>query len=164
MGPIAMDYGLEKEIWTTADFEQMGWHDSHVFAVAFRPEDFELWIDLDYVFEWVKPDNGGTYFRFWVSPCTMVFKNIHDLKFDLDSMGDLEIVDVRRENPKRPRNAKHIGAALEWAWDIECQEGLISVTSIGFEQYVRKAPQLILQQKLELNLRGGISFGREMVR
>jgi hypothetical protein len=48
-------YTIQKPVWTEADFEQMGWHDVHIHAVAFRPEIFELWLDIDYIFGWVDP-------------------------------------------------------------------------------------------------------------
>jgi hypothetical protein len=76
---------IEKPVWTEADFEQMGWHDVHVHAVAFRPQIFELWLDMDYIFRWVDPHDGETHYSFWVAPATLVFENVYDLKFDIES-------------------------------------------------------------------------------
>jgi hypothetical protein len=78
-------HSLEKAVWAEADFEQMGWHDVHVHAFAFRPEIFELWLDIDYIFSWVDPHGGETHYSFWVAPATLAFENVYDLKFDIES-------------------------------------------------------------------------------
>ena len=52
---MKQEYKLEKWIWTEADFDVMGWHDSQIHATAFFPEDFELVLDIDYIFDWVHP-------------------------------------------------------------------------------------------------------------
>lgn len=48
------DYQLEKYLWTEEDFNQMGWHDSNIYAIAFG-ENFEFKLDIDYIFQWVHP-------------------------------------------------------------------------------------------------------------
>src|SRR5260221_10243754 len=75
-------YELEKWIWTEQDFEEMGWHDCHIYAVAFLPETFEFVLDLDYICKWVNPKPPAENFSFWVSPATLVFENVHDLELD----------------------------------------------------------------------------------
>jgi hypothetical protein len=82
---MKQEYAVEKWIWTEADFEVMGWHDSQIHAMAFFPEEFELVFDIDYIFEWIDPQPNETYYKFWIAPATLVFKNIHDVEFDIDS-------------------------------------------------------------------------------
>ena len=38
-------------------------------------------------------------FQVWISPCTLIFENAYDIKFDIESSGGLDIGDVTRDNP-----------------------------------------------------------------
>ena len=58
-----------KGIWTDSDFGQMGWHDSRFYSLEFPGVNNEISLDLDYIFEWVKQENGE--FLFWVSLCIL---------------------------------------------------------------------------------------------
>jgi hypothetical protein len=154
------EYQLEKWLWTEADFEQMGWHDSHIHAVAFLPEQFEVAFDIDYVLQWVQPSEDQ-YYRFWVAPATLVFENVHHLKVDLEPFDAVEIADLHREDPQRPINADYISRDTEWRWRIETHQGDISLRSIGYKQYFRRPPVFGTSQSLDLVARGGFSFERE---
>ena len=52
-----------RAVWSDADFEQMGWHDATVWAVAFLATDpretldssGELALDIDYIVQWIEP-------------------------------------------------------------------------------------------------------------
>jgi hypothetical protein len=156
-------YKLEKWIWTEADFDVMGWHDSQIHGLAFLPDGFELAFDIDYVFEWLDPQLNETYFRFWVAPATLVFKNVHDVELSIDSYNaQLEIDDIKREDESPPTNAEYIGKDTEWLWTIECQEGEIRFRSVGYEQFIRAAPQLTYSQKVDRKT-SGVSFARSRV-
>ena len=153
-------YQLTKSLWTEEDFDTMGWHDSLIYAISFG-DNFQLLFDIDYIFKWVL--TGKTY-HFWVSPCTLVFENVWDLKLDLECSGiEIEIDDVTRENPQRPKNADHIGRDIEMDWFIETQQGTISFKSIGYKQYVRQLPRYLSTQTIERTERGGISFETKAV-
>ncbi|HEX3314722.1 MAG TPA: hypothetical protein VHR72_07500 [Gemmataceae bacterium] len=155
-------YTLEKPVWTDADYEQMGWHDAHVHAMAFRPELFEFWLDLDYIFQWVHPEGDEKYFRFWVAPVTLVFTNVRDLAFDIESYdGGLSVQSFGRSEPTKPRNADYIPQQTEWFWRLECNEGEITLRSVGYSQFTRHPPVLLQAQQLTFEDRGGISFNRD---
>ena len=77
-------YEIEKAIWTEIDFDQMGWHDVHIHAVAFRPDTYELLLDIDYMFAWVNPEKEEKHYTFWMSPCTLVFSNVHTFKAEIE--------------------------------------------------------------------------------
>jgi hypothetical protein len=148
-------YKLEKSLWTEEDFDVMGWHDCHIHAISFR-DNFDLLFDIDYIFKWVTHQK---YFDFWVSPCTLVFENVYDIRFDLSySTGGIEIDDITRETPSVPKNAEHIGRGLEFTWSIQLQEGLIDFKSVGYKQYVRKLPVCQREQYFDLEERNGVSF------
>jgi hypothetical protein len=153
-------YILERWLWTEADFEQMGWHDSYIHAVAFLPEQFEVAFDIDYILQWVQPSEDQ-YCRFWVAPATLVFENIHDLKLDLEPFEAVEIADLHRDDPKRPINAEYIGRDTEWRWRIETHQGDITLRAIGYKQHFRRQPIFTRSQSLDLAARGGFSFGRD---
>jgi hypothetical protein len=155
-------YKLEKCVWTECDFEIMGWHDSHVYAIAFSPEKFEIIFDIDYIFEWIHPKPDEKYFSFWVSPATLIFENSYDIELHIESYnGGLEIDSIKREHVGMPINAQFIGKDKEWIWTIECQEGEIKFRSSGYKQYVRAEPRLG-GQTLDLEKRE-TSFQRRLI-
>ena len=146
-----------KPVWTDADLDVMSFHDVHVRAFCADPESYELLMDLDYLFQWVAPGEGETYFRFWVAPVTLVFENVHDVRLDLkSSQGDIEIAKLHREEGTLTPN----GLFTEHRYRFECQEGELSLIATGFRMYVRSPPVLVSTQSLTLQARGGIGFGR----
>ncbi|MDQ6785521.1 MAG: hypothetical protein M3033_01695 [Acidobacteriota bacterium] len=152
-------YKVEKWIWTDADFEQMNWHDTRVYAVAFAADAYEIIFDIDYIFEWIHPTKGETYFRFWIAPATLVFENVYDIEMNL-SETDFELDFVERKEPRKPKNAEFINRETEWLWLLEAQRGSIGFHSAGYKQYIRKNPVFGQAQSLEMDERGGISFHR----
>ncbi len=160
MALISKSYQLEKSVWTDVDFESMGWHDCMIYAFCFG-ENNQLLLDIDYIFKWVQT---GKTFKFWVSPCTFVFQNVYDIEFQIDGCsGGLEIDNINRKNPQRPKNADFIKIETEYDWNIETQQGSISFKSVGYKQYVRQKPKFINGQHLKLKYRGGVSFVTEIM-
>ena len=157
---MAEKYELEKWVWTESDFEQMGWHDARIHAIAFLPDSFEFVLDIDYILRWVRPGESETHYKFWVAPATLVFDNVHDLRIDLEPYAGVEIQDIRREDPQEPKNAEYVGRDTEWRWVIEAQEGEISLRAAGYKQYFRSEPVFGSQQSLDVGIRGGFSFHR----
>lgn len=155
------EYEMEKWIWTDANFEQMGWHDSPIYAFAFLAESNEFVLDIDYILRWVEPAQDETHFNFWVSPATLVFENAYDVKFDLKTRYGIriDIQDIDRRNP-RVLEAGLLAGTNEWRWVIEAQEGEISLDATGYKQYFRKKPFLQREQALEMDARNGVSFYR----
>jgi hypothetical protein len=155
MTETSNSYQLDKSIWTEDDFETMGWHDSFIYAFSFG-ENYQFLLDIDYIFKWVE---AGKKYKFWISPCTLVFENAYDIVIDIESSsGGLDIDDIIRENPKRPKNADLIKRETEFDWTIETQQGSISFKSVGYKQYVRQTPKLLSSQFIGLTDRGGVSF------
>jgi hypothetical protein len=153
-------YVLEKWTWTEADFDEMGWHDSYVHAVAFLPERFEIAFDIDYILKWVEPSEDE-YYRFWVAPATLVFENIHEVKLDIEPGDGVEIAGIHRDEPRRPINAEHIARETEWRWRIETQQGDITLRAVGYKQHFRRAPVCGKSQSLDEATRGVFSFRRD---
>jgi len=122
---------LGKAVWTQSDFVQMGWHDVHIHAIAFATSEYELILDIDYLFAWVEPDPPSEYFTFWMSPCTLIFRNVHSFTARIEWGLGLEIGHVSCEEVGRPKNADIIKEDIEWKWLFECQEGEFCFHSTG---------------------------------
>ncbi|WP_444918337.1 hypothetical protein [Microbulbifer sp. JMSA003] len=115
-------------------------------------------IDLDYIFQWIHPREGETYFKFWVAPVTMVFENAYNILLDVESrQGELEVADLHMVNERKTKN----GRFDEYDFRFDCQEGEFKISATGFKMYVRKAPILQGGKALNYKLRGGIDFSRE---
>lgn len=148
-----------KWIWTDEDFNEMQWHDVRVHAMAFVPENHELVLDIDYVFEWM-PQGEGKKFLFSISPATLVFENVYNIRIDLEMDGDIDIDLIERKDPGTARNAQYTDNKQEWTWTVECHTGEIEFRGAGFKQYIRREP--VVQDKLRFSMdeRGGHSFIR----
>jgi hypothetical protein len=150
-------YELEKPVWDDSDFDVMGWHDARIWSMLANTDEFEFLIDLDYIFKWVHPGEGETYFRFWVAPVTMVFENAHTVRIDIESqLGEIEVADLYREAEEPTRT----GESVQHTYRFDCQEGELSLKATGFKMFVRQAPVLLQRQTLSLQERKGISFSR----
>lgn len=150
-------FKLEKTIWDDSDFDVMGWHDATIWSTVANPDEFEFLVDLDYIFKWVQPTEGETYFKFWVAPVTMIFENAHNVSVEIESeQGTIEVANFHRENPRLTLNGK----LTQYTYRFECQEGNVSLTATGFKMYVRRAPQLLQYQSFGLKERKGVRFGR----
>jgi hypothetical protein len=144
-------YELERTVWSEEDFASMGWHDCWIHALSFTAAG-ELVFDLDYILELVESEQGETYYRFWISPATLIVRDVDEVVFDLDAeWTGWQIFDFSREEKSGKKQL----------WKLECIEGVISFRAEGFEQFVRSAPILCDEQKLDLDEREGISFSQQ---
>lgn len=152
-------YSLEKWVWSDEDFHLMNWHDVNIHAIGVALTQWQLFLDIDYIFRWVKPVPTETHFQFWVAPATLVFENVSDLKinFDVGSFQEITLDGIERNNPHIPN-----GVITVWDWLLESHQGSITFSGTGFKQYIRAAPVLGEMQSLEVNQRGGFSFSRDM--
>ncbi|WP_447635657.1 hypothetical protein [Flavobacterium microcysteis] len=134
-----------KEIWTDADFEEMGWHDSYIHAISLLNENLEFCLDIDYLFKWVLDDQSNLY-NFWVSPCTLLFLNVLNLKIDIDFQNTvgLDILDINRNNPRTSSDKEK----TLWDFEIITDKGYITFESSGYKQVVKKQPILSQSQVL----------------
>lgn len=150
---------LTENTWTESNFDEMGWHDCNVYAIAFSKSKFELLFDIDYILKWIDPVNEGESYMFMVVAATLVFRNVYDINIELNTV-DFQILEIGRSNPTRPQNAGYINENVEYDWTIETTNGLITFKSVGYTQVARSEPVLSESQMLELDERGGVNFGR----
>lgn len=143
-----MKYELEKSIWTETDFEKMGWHDSNIYKTRLA-EDLEL--DIDYIFQWNKPDLEGLPFTFWVAPATLVFKQVKIISFELDTAFnntfEIEVIEKTETNNNT-------------VWTIITRQGDIEFTSEGYIQYIRQEPSFQFGQTISYGERNGWTLER----
>ena len=158
-----MDYVLDKNIWTHADYDIMGWHDATIYGMIFEnngESTSNLVFDIDYIFQWVNPVQPDNHYTFQVAPCTLVFKNVIHLRMEIDT--DLilplsfEIADLLLVSKEQIDANSYV-----YEWDMMLQEGFIRFKSEGFRQYVRTNPVHIASQSLEMSQRGGICFDKQ---
>ena len=149
-----MSHDLAKAVWTHRDFDVMGWHDSHLYCFTVLPEQFELALDIDYIAKWVKPIPPEEYFRFWVSPATLVFHDVQNINVavEMGALMDLEILDITR-TPIEGKNG-------DWHWLIDLTAGEITFDATGYTQYFRQEPSFTQAQCLGIDARGGVSFAK----
>lgn len=153
-------YVLDRSRWTAADFDAMGWHDATIHGIAFRPDVWELALDLDYILRWVEPVAGESHYRFWVAPATLIFENVSAMRFQLECQGAVSLQGIERGSPESTR-PDFKGPAQQWPWVLDCNEGEIALTATGYRQIFRQPPRLQAQQSLSLADRGGVSFAED---
>jgi hypothetical protein len=139
---------LENSQWTEKDFDTMQWHDCKIYAIAFDEKKDELLFDIDYILEWIEPENNEPYFKFRVAPATLIFRNVYDVNLRLQSLM-VQIEGISRENPVRPKNANAIGEDVEYDWSIETTSGHINFKSVGYRQVLQSQPKIQDHQQIE---------------
>lgn len=136
---------IVKEIWTDEDFLEMGWHDARLYRMSFPDDQCRIRFDIDYIFKWVKGEGGK--FDFWVAPCLLEFRDVYDLKINLDFKNSypIDILDIIRSAPKASPNS----STVFWDFEIILYDGKINFRSYGFEQKVLMQP--IFSEAQDLN-------------
>ena len=125
--------------WTEADFEAMSWHDNHVHGIRVEEDSPEhgtgiLTLDLDYILQWLKSDEGA--FQFRVTPARLTFREVFGLRIEIDwaaataGITPFSIGSIERKKLEYPTGYQ------SWSWTIEvdCPKGAISFDSPGFRQ------------------------------
>lgn len=137
-----------REIWTEADFADMGWHDAVLYSMHFPQASCAIRFDIDYIFKW-HWERGAL--RGWdVAPCTLEFNNVCDLSASLhwQMQDDTSIQDITRKNSRPSPNGKFV----VWDYQIALDVGDLSFSATGFTQTVRRPP--IFSTSLALGERG----------
>jgi len=158
MGKVYMP---EKALWTEADFDIMGWHDCPVHAFSFDNANHML-LDIDYIFKWELRKNKR-YYDFWIAPCTLVFEHVHSIALESDYL-PIEIMDISKTVLPTSEKLSGVQSDVFYDWLIETTTGELSFKSTGFKQYVRQAPIFVNTQKIDMEVRGGISFSLDTMK
>lgn len=154
----AMPPRVEKWIWSTDDFEDMGWHDNyiHAFGVEEREADevlYDLLFDIDYIVEWLYPPVTSTI-QFWICPATLVFHAVEHLDVThndlVNFIDEMQILELDRDDEQE----SVVGSRITWRWTV----GPFSFRASGFTQYLRRPPIFSGSQWLAEEARGGMSL------
>ena len=135
---------LVKEKWTNKDFSKMSWHDSRIYQIKFPDEKYNLTLYIDYIFKWERGEDG--LFKFWVSPCELIFKNVFDLKLNIlfEKAIGIDIEQIKREKIGLTPNAK----MTDWKFLIETDRGNIELLATDFQMTVISQPKLLDTQDM----------------
>ena len=148
--------------WTDADFDSLGWHDVHIHGFRVLEGEHgagELWLDLDYILEWVGPCGEGDGYWFQTAPALLKFRDVTSLRFSLDcatptaAMGPFSIDGIERE----PISHENGYRSYRWTLAINWPAGEITFESPGFSQSLTGAVVETDSQHLDEAQRNGDS-------
>jgi hypothetical protein len=125
--------------WTESDFDTMSWHDNHVHGIRVEQDNPEhgtgiLTLDLDYILEWIRTENGT--FRFRVIPARLTFREVSGLRIEVDwaaasaGMTPFSIGSIDRKRLEYPTGH----TSFSWTIQIDWPIGSITFDSPGFRQ------------------------------
>ena len=131
--------------WTTADFDDLSWHDCHIHGFRLREINdergtAELEFDIDFIIEWLA--QGDCAFRFRIAPATLTFHDVSGLRVELDyaaptaGMTPFSIDGIHRE----PLSNLASYASFRWRLPVSWPAGEITFESPGFTQVLRQEP------------------------
>ncbi|MCM2477791.1 hypothetical protein HGO38_30560 [Rhizobium sp. CG5] len=133
-----------RDVWTDADFPDMGWHDACVYSLSFPQANQSVTFDIDYIFKW---HWEGEMVRGWdVAPCTLEFTNVSNLKIALswEDQGDTTIQNITRNNCRPTPNKK----LTIWDYVVELDVGHLTFSATGYTQTSRMRPVFSTSQSL----------------
>jgi len=122
--------------WTDSDYDEMSWHDNHVYGIRIQEGDFgtgTLLLELDYILEWVEKDNK---YKFRIAPALLTFTKVFNLKLKIDyktptaAISPFSISQIDRENINSTPGSKY----YNWTIGINWPEGKIEFEATGFTQ------------------------------
>ncbi|MBM3801771.1 MAG: hypothetical protein FJW26_05585 [Acidimicrobiia bacterium] len=154
---------------TEADFEQLSWHDCHIWGIALRAGDADegdwtsdLVLDIDYILAWSCPVGGSAQFR--VAAASLVFHGVTDLSLriewdDLGSPVALHGLSIDRIEREPIPNARVFLDRPYFRWRV-ClnwpKGGEIAFGAVGFTQRLRSNPITTGRQHLSLQQRNAL--------
>ena len=148
--------------WTDADFDSLEWHDVHIHGFHVLEGEHgtgELWLDLDYILEWVGPCGAGDGYQFRIAPAILKFRDVTSLRFSLDyatptaAMGPFSIDGIER----KPISYGNGCGSYRWTLAINWPAGEITFDSPGFSQSLTGAAIETDSQQLDEAQRSGDS-------
>jgi hypothetical protein len=132
-----------QERWHTADFEAMQWHDVCVHGfriVADERGTAELVLDIDFILEWIREDDGR--FRFRIAQAILQFHEVFGLRFALDyvacsaGMSAFSIDRIERVPLREIADDEDHFGPWRWRIDVGWPEGFLEFESSGFSQWL----------------------------
>jgi hypothetical protein len=152
--------------YTEAEFDNLSWHDCHIWAVHFDVGDpdegdwtNDLALDLDFILEWLRPE--PTRFAFRVAPASLVFHGVTDPRINI-SWGSsgfqnaLHPISIDRIYRDLVQDQKvHLDRPyFSWRIGLNWPEGEIAFGAVGFTQSLLAEPVTVDSQHLPRSVRG----------
>lgn len=147
--------------YTETDFEQLSWHDCHIWGLELRAGDpdegdwtSDLALDIDFIVEWLCGVEGTAQFR--VAPASLVFHGVTDLRITIDwgdsgfrvALHEVSIDRIERE-PVREQQVYLDRPYYSWRVKLNWpQSGEIAFGAVGLTQTLRAEPVLTDKQRL----------------
>ena len=125
----------EKIIWTDADFAEMGFHDSRLYAISMPGgEDCRFILDIDYIFQW--DWEKDKFSKQWVAPCQLIFDYPYNVTINLSFENNVgvDIVDIERTKVKSTTSSN------KWNYKIETDRGDITLDAWGYKLILARQP------------------------
>ncbi len=145
--------------WTTEQFDEMSWHDNHVYAFRIEKGEWgsgKLTLDIDYIEEWLEVDGK---FKFKIMPAALRFEDVTDIQLSLDyksvSAGicPFSIHTIERRVEQR----RHY-TAIVWKIAINWPKGEIAFEASGFVQEAAGESVICDGQHIPAELRKNIAI------
>ena len=152
---------MKKWIWTDSDYDTMSWHDNYIHAMSFNAEESSFDLDIDYITEWVEPEEGEDCVSFWVAPATLHFRSVSELDVDIQitSVHDFSILEIARE--KMPNTYRPDVPLYQFEISLDHIGSINLRRCSGFNMYIREPPKKGYGQCFTREERGGISLSKE---
>ena len=146
---------MSDHLWTHEQFDEMSWHDNHVHGLRFVEGlhgTGRLVLDLDYILEWLKEEDGAISFR--VIPVSLTFVGVTGLRISLDyatptaALVPFSIHAIERRIEQRERYQAQL-----WKIVINWPVGEFTFEAEGYEQRACGTPVVSSNQWLNVNQR-----------
>ena len=131
--------------------------DTHIYGLGINDIKKELYLDIDCIFNVII----GKYYKFAVSPSTIVFKNVWDLSIHLDTNESLIIDNVQVDCLGIPRNVEYVKSNSEYKVIIECLQGSLSFNTIGGYLIKREKETILSKEYFNISKKRSICFSLE---
>jgi hypothetical protein len=122
-----------------SEFEKMIWHDNAIHGFHIRESgdncNGELDFDIDYILEWLAPENNSFSFR--VAPAMLTFHDVSDLIISINyakitaAVQPMTIHEIRREVINYANGFSSFKWMIEINWPLD---SFISFEASGFTQ------------------------------
>jgi hypothetical protein len=152
------------ETWTETAFDQLSWHDCHLWGIESRTGDpdegdwtADVVLNIDYIVEWLCGIDQSVRFR--VAPATLVFHGVTDLRLTVDwGRSGFQVapsqVFINRITREAVVNQKvHLDRPY-YRWVVELHaptNGSIEFGAVGFTQ--KLLAEAIVSERQHLSLR-----------
>ena len=147
--------------FTEAHFDQLSWHDCHVWRIDLRcgnPDEndwtSDLALDIDFIAEWLCAVGRGSQFR--VAPATLVFHGVTDPSINVDwgrsgFQSALHEISIDRIERVQINDQKVYLDRPYFRWTIRLNwpaSGEVAFGAVGFTMTLLTEPVLIDRQSL----------------